>query len=429
MRSPILFITIYVLCGFCFGQSAFSNEILSNPRKYSKEFESKFVYKEVQVYNKNTKEKSVFLKNGYASSVLQTPVPWPLKLKQYYVTEVKVIFTKYPADKNFWNTNYYDLLSARLQSAFLIDPQLNDASISYSLILQTGCNSDEEAKNMLHAIEIVYEVGVKKTNSNKSQQPDFIDSLYINEDSLAWVRDMAKANKFFKKSKANDTVVLKGLDFFKFRDSLLVVIDVTGSMAPYYSQVSVWAARNFSPSHYYVLFNDGGDRTLPLGQTGGYEEGRVQSSSALIKFLRKASGTKGNNKETAENDIEGLLVGIDHFPANRGIVLIADNMNCVRDYKLLPGVTQPVHIIPCGGTVLNPQFLNIACYTKGEVYWMDNVVKDWDTLCNGNIFTLGEIQYRYIKGKRKFEVLDKHGKHKDYCDFYSPTFKKKKSRD
>jgi hypothetical protein len=428
MRTPLLLICIYGLYNLCSGQQTFSNDILSDPRKYSKEFEAKFVYKEVSVYSKNPKEKSVFLKNGYAGSILQTPIPWPLRLKQYYVKEIKVIFTKYPIDKNFWNTNYYDLLAARLQSAFAIDGRLNDVSISYSLILQTGCKSEEEAKTMLHAIEIVYEIGERKVNKDEVEEPDFIDSLYINADSLAWVRDMNKANKFFKKSKATDTVVLKGMDLYKLTDSLLVVIDVTGSMAPYYSQVSLWAARNFYPGHYYVLFNDGGSRSLPLGQTGGYEEGRVRSSGELIKFLRHASGTKGNNREFPENDIEGLLVGIDAFPDNKGVILVADNPACIRDYKLLLDVSQPIHIIPCGGTVLNPQYLNLAWYTGGSVFWLDQTIKDWDTLCNGEIFTLGDIQYRFIKSKRKFETLDKNGNHHDFCDFYTPPLKKKKRK-
>ncbi len=428
MRTPLLLICLYVITHVCSGQQAFSNDILLDPRKYSKEFESKFVYKEVPVYNKNFKEKSVFLKNGYASSVLKTAFTWPLRLKQYYIKEIKVIFTKYPVDKSFWNTNYYDLLSARLQAAFAIDSKLNDANIYYSLVLQTGCKSEEEAKTMLHAIEIVYEIGERKIEKDDVEEPDFIDSLYINQDSLAWVRDMNKANKFFKKSKATDTVVLKGLDLYKLTDSLLVVIDVTGSMAPYYSQVSLWAARNFYPGHYYVLFNDGGSRSLPLGETGGYEEGRVRSSSELIKFLRHASGTKGNNREFPENDAEGLLVGIAAFPENKGVILVADNAACIRDYRLLPEIDQPIHIIPCGGTVLNPQYLNLAWMTGGSVFWLDQTINDWNTLCNGEIFMLGDIKYRFLKRKRKFEGLDKYGKHNDFCDFYTPPLKKKKTK-
>src|SRR5687767_1934458 len=89
MRPHLLLFILLIYVSNIFGQQAFSNEILSDPRKYSKEFESKFVYREVSVYTKNLKEKSVFLKNGYASSILQTPVPWPLRLKQYYVKEIK----------------------------------------------------------------------------------------------------------------------------------------------------------------------------------------------------------------------------------------------------------------------------------------------------------------------------------------------------
>jgi hypothetical protein len=404
-------------------QQAFSDRLLADPRKYAAEFESMFLYKEVPVYRKNMKEKSVFLKNGYATASLQPPLPWPLKNKTYQVKEIRVIFTKYPVDKSFWNTNYYDLLAARLGNVFKLDPQLNNAHIIYALILQTECKTEAEARLMMHAVEIVYELGEKKPI--EPEEADFIDSLYLGDpDSLAWVRNMDKANKFFKRSKATDTVVLKGLDLFKLQDSLLVVMDVTGSMAPYYSQVSLWAARNFYPGHYYVLFNDGGSRSLPLGETGGYEAGRVRSAGELIKFLKKSSGTRGLNREFAENDIEGILVGIQAFPDNKGVILVADNVACIRDYKLLGKITQPVHVIPCGGTTLNPQYLNLACYTGGSVFWMDTRIDNWSQLCNGKKFFLGDVAYRFIKKKQKFEVLNSQGNHENFCDGYTTKIKK-----
>jgi hypothetical protein len=423
MRRFILFILSYGVLQAGIAQQAFPDHILANPKKYSGEFESLFLYKEVPVYRKNMKEKSVFLKNGYATAILQPPLPWPLKNKIYDVKEVRLIFTKYPVDKNFWNTNYYELLATRLGNVFKLDPRLNDAHIIYSLILQTDCQSEDEARGMMHAVEIVYELGEKKPE--ELEESDFIDSLYLgNPDSLAWARNMDKANKFLKKSKATDTIVLRGMDLFKLKDSLLVVMDVTGSMAPYYSQVSVWAARNFYPGHYYVLFNDGGSRLLPLGETGGYEAGRVSSTSELIKLMRKSSNLRGLNREVAENDIEGILVGINAFPDNKGIVLVADNVACIRDYKLLGKINQPVHIIPCGGTTLNPQYLNLAYYTGGSVFWLDTRIDNWDELCTGKKFFLGEVAYRFIKKKQKFEVLNSRGNHENFCDSYTTIIKK-----
>ena len=430
MRTPLLLILWMSYVVSLQAQKEFSPDILTDPQKFAKIFESKFIYKEVEVYSQNTNEKSVYLKNGYASSAIQSPVHWPLKAKQYFVKEIRIIFTKYPVDKNFWNTNYYDLLAARLNAVFAIDARLNNTEIIYTLVLQTGCKSSDEAKDMMHAVEIVYELGTPPTEKTdeKIDPLTYTDSLYMdNPDSLAWINDMNKASKFFKKSKAKDTVVLKGLDAFKLKDSLLIVIDCTGSMAPYYSQVSLWAARNFSPNHYYVMFNDAGSRLLPLGNTGGYEEGRVKSVSELIKLLKKASGIKGANKESAENDVEGLLAGIKAFPDNRGIILVADNAVCVRDYKLLLRVKQPVHVIPCGySDILNPQFLNIAHYTGGSVFWMDEYINNWAGLCTGDVFAMGSYYYRYIRHTEKFELLDNQGNHVNQCDGYTPKLNKKK---
>jgi len=426
MRILVPALSFFLTISACFSQQAFSDILLTQPQAHSKEIEAAFVYKELPVYTKNTKEKSIFLKNGYASSVLQTPGQWPLKQKSLFVKEINIIFTKYPKEKNFWNTNYYDLLAERLKNLFILDPALNDSRISYSLVLQTACNSEAEAKEMLHGIEIVYQLGERGKEENLLEEPDFIDSLYLNQDSLNGIRDLDKARKFVKKSKAVDTVVLEGLDLFNFTDSLLVVIDVTGSMAPYYSQVTLWAARNFYPGHYYVLFNDGGNRSLPIGKTGGYEDGRVESVTQLIKLFKKASSLRGKNREFAENDIEGLLVGINAFPENKGVILLADNNACIRDYSIMHQITRPVHIIPCGGITLNPQFLNLAQYTGGSVFWLDQRINDWPTLCNGDIFNLGDDKYRFLKTKQRFELLNEDGKHKDFCDVYTNKLKKKR---
>jgi hypothetical protein len=411
----------------CVGQKAFSDLILKAPQQYSRDFESKFVYREVPVFFKNNREKSVILKNGYASAILQQPIVWPLKLKQYYVKEIRVVFTKYPADKNFWNTNYYDLLSARLQAVFMIDPTLNDERINYRLLLQTGCASEEEAKKMLHGIEIVYEIGQRPKDEDDKTEEIVTDTLpTIDSDSLAKLRDLEKAYKFYRKTKSKDTLVLGGLNRFGQTDSLLIVIDCTGSMSPYYSQVSLWAAQNFQPDHYYVMFNDGGSRLLPLGKTGGYEEGRVRSVAELIKLFKKASGIRGSNKEVAENDIEGLLVGIQAFPNNKGVILVADNAACVRDYKLLGKVNQPVHVIACGeGGILNPLFLNIAWYTGGSVFWENEYIHNWNELCNGEIFQLGSYWYKFNRSQQHFEALDVNGNHYAFCEGYSFKLRKK----
>lgn len=410
-----------------FSQKAFSDVILDDPRKYTKDFEAQFLYKEVLVYIKNPREKSIIVKNDYASAVLNPPIVWPLKLKQYYVKEIRVIFTKYPLDKSFWNTNYYELLARRLRAVFIIDPQLNDESINYTLVLQTQCTSEEEAKKMLHGIEIVYEAGVKPTQEEEATEMVYADTLETNNsDSLNQIRDREKAYKFYKKAKTENTLVIDGLHKISQKDSLLIVIDCTGSMAPYYSQVSLWASENFSPSHYYVMFNDAGSRLLPLGKTGGYEDGRVKSVLELIKLLKKASGPKGANKEQAENVVEGILAGVKAFPDNNGIILIADNLACVRDYKLLGGVDKPINIIPCGGTIINPLFLNMACYTGGSVFWNNEFISNWAELCTGDYFRIGDFHYRYLRSKQQFEAVDDKGFHYSFCDGYSFKQKKKK---
>lgn len=390
-----LFLFIYLLLySLCFCQKAFNEDVLNYPQKNKSVYESKFVLKEVTEYRKNKNEKSIFLQNGYASSELKNTNGWPLKAKSYIVKSIRIIFSNYPKNKLVWNTNYYELISKRLQSIFVIDEKLNDHQIVFELILQNKCETEEEAKKLFHGIEIVYEL--IDENKKQIESKDDFDLFY---DSLMNTKvEIDKAELFLKRSlKKNDTIVLKSLKEYNESDSILIVIDCTGSMAPFYSQVSYWASRNFNPTHYYVLFHD--KDIEGKGDTARYIHGRVSSSDELIKMMKTATRARGVNREKEENDFGSIIKGVKQFFNCKKVILVCDNSSCVRDYNLLRFINKPVDVIPCGGDhCVNTHYMNLAYYTKGTLFWK-SIKYDIAKTKNNETIEVDGTKYIFYKKK------------------------------
>ena len=78
-----------------------------------------------------------------------------------------MVYTKYPKDLQFWLTPYHDLLANRLKALFEVDPDLNDVSIKFIMVLQTECETDEQARKMWHGVLIRYRPMTKKELEEK----------------------------------------------------------------------------------------------------------------------------------------------------------------------------------------------------------------------------------------------------------------------
>ena len=85
----------------------FSEEILNHPREHAKEFERLFNYNEIPKFVDEELPNRVVLENGYVKSKLINPQHWQPSDDKIVVTQVDIIFSKYPKDKEFWRTNYY----------------------------------------------------------------------------------------------------------------------------------------------------------------------------------------------------------------------------------------------------------------------------------------------------------------------------------
>jgi hypothetical protein len=130
---------------------------MSSPRLYGHEIVNKFHYSESDRFKIPDDSLSLVLYNGYASAIISNQDSVSFPKEKYRVTTIKLIYTNYPISKDEWLTNYYDLLSWRLQELFCLDSMLNSAAIEWELIAQTGCKTACQAKEYFHGIVLYLE--------------------------------------------------------------------------------------------------------------------------------------------------------------------------------------------------------------------------------------------------------------------------------
>jgi len=373
----------------------FSSQVLNNPKKHSSDIEKAFRSQEVILFEKQ--KGTALLTNGYARSQIQNPQEWKQIISTpdfLTVNQIDIIFTKYPKDKSFWITDYHHLLSNRLKELFTIDPSLNDKNIQWNLVLQTACNTEPEAKQLFHGIQIHYEIekAIKEEPAvNKPSTP--VSAI----DSSAIKRHITKIDRFVKANGYNgDSVVFKVLNRHIEWKETIIVLDWTGSMYPYGGQALSWHTLNFTKSgiKQFVFFNDGDNKKQKqkkLGATGGiYFQSAADINKVYLMFNKIKK--KGKGGDEPENDIEALLSATKKFPQVKEVVLIADN-SCIRDYRFIDSLKIPVKVILCGYyKELNPQYLNLAYKTKGSFHTIDQDI-DFSTNNVERVLTIRGLDY------------------------------------
>ncbi len=183
-----------------------------------------------------------------------------------------------------------------------------------------------------------------------------------------------------------------------------LVCDVTGSMAPYNAQVVEFIANQLknklqAPKQ-FVFFNDGDDRkdkTKKVGQTGGvysYTSSNLDSISEFMIYVM----TKGSGGDLPENNVEALIHGLKTYPRTERFILIADNFASPRDMSLVGSIGIPVHVVVCGGTILNEDYLDLAYKTKGSLSFNGIDYQDFYQFEDGSTMHIGKTTYVLKKG-------------------------------
>ncbi|MBN1989649.1 MAG: hypothetical protein JW783_09660 [Bacteroidales bacterium] len=155
----------------------FSEAILINPIKHSSTFDTLFYTEEVPSFEATHEGNTILMENGYALHKLQSTELLASALEQgAEPVAITIIFTKYPLHQKDWITNYYTLLSNRIQALLSIDSTLNRNDIIWKLTLQTKAQNGNEAKLMFHGIEVKY----KEKPVAANNKPHSADSTKVN---------------------------------------------------------------------------------------------------------------------------------------------------------------------------------------------------------------------------------------------------------
>jgi hypothetical protein len=313
-------------------------------------------------------------------------------LKKVDVQMIDLVFSDFPKGEDLKQLNLNRIkVIERLRKSLV-----SDINIKWRVIRQIDCKNEGEAKTLFHGIVIHYKP--IQTEEDRLREIDAI-SGYLPEDSK--IKDIKKV-----RSSLIDSTVFKIIERKKDWNDVAVIADLTGSMAPYSSQLVLWfkLKENDKRIKDLVFFNDGdmaSDDMKVIGKTGGiYHEKAINYSQ--IRELAIKTITNGSGGDTPENNIEALLFAIKEAPNAKEFVMIADNTANVKDISLLNKVTKPVHIILCGINYgINPQYLTIARKTGGSVHTIE---KDLENLILKNEGEKFEFMGEYFIIKRG-EVL------------------------
>ena len=368
--------------------------MLQNPKAYTSQFEKMFNINEIPVYKKEKTENRVILENGYVQSKIVNPNEWTLKGNKIIVTQIDIIFTKYPKNKEFWLTNYYELLANRISDLLKIDSTLNSDNFEWNLVLQTNCNTETEAKSMFHGIAITYFEEEDILEKPEKDETPMQDSNYFVSHTLKvqnYIRSMGGPG---------DSIIYKIFDRNRDWKNALVVMDWTGSMYQYGSQAVLWHTLNFKTSgiRNFVFFNDGdekADSKKELGNTGGIYYAQANNLDRLINTFYLV-GQRGKGGDEPENDLEALLKGMNRYQDFDELILIADN-SCIRDYSLLINLDVKVNVIMCGiQSEINPQYINLAYLTGGSLHTIDEDIKHMSSMIHDDEIVINHNTYKLV---------------------------------
>lgn len=223
--------------------------------------------------------------------------------------------------------------------------------------------------------------------------------------------------RFFKTTDENKTVPKERkwtrLEFTQHKDSsvltilnkkqfnkALVIIDVTGSMAPYSAQVVEWLSAHEKSGDvaYISCFNDGDEKDdllKPVGSTGGIYTERFRNARQASALIQKAM-SKGDGGDFPENVCEGIIKAINAAPQAQDVILIADSWAPARDIELASQIKKPVQVIVCGKRIgVHTHYVTIALLSGGSLHFMNEETIDLTPLKQGKEMMINQRLYKF----------------------------------
>lgn len=156
----------------------------------------------------------------------------------------------------------------------------------------------------------------------------------------------------------------------------LAIIDVTGSMYPYFPELAKWQELYMSLDDHelhFVFFNDSVNSS-----NSGFYYAKASDKEEVKKVLTTAI-LAGNGGDEPENDLAAILDGIANVADFDEVILVADNYSSVKNMELLKTLQVPVKVILCGANELNPpheDYVTIASRTGGSLHTIQRDILD-----------------------------------------------------
>lgn len=188
---------------------------------------------------------------------------------------------------------------------------------------------------------------------------------------------------------------------------MLVVADLTGSMAPYTQQLLVWfklgvQTKSLNIKH-LTFFNDGDatpDRDKKIGATGGiYHADIMDNNFKIVENLAFQTMRGGSGGDGPENNLEAMIEGINACKDCEQVVMIADNYATPRDLELLYHIERPVKLILCGTSHgINTKYLDFVRKNKGSLHIIEEDILQLMNLNEGGSIEINGIEYQIKRG-------------------------------
>jgi hypothetical protein len=316
------------------------------------------------------------------------------KIRESDVLSIELVYTDFPKGQDLSNLN-----RMRLQEIAKLRKELiSDERIPWTIIKQTSCENEEEARVLFHGIVIHY-------RSKQSAAVSEVDRSYFG--SLP--KTGAELAKLVSKTSPygidlKDSSIIKILERNKAWKDLVIVADLTGSMSPYSSQLLVWFQLKMKDDRVkkVVFFNDGDltpDPQKKIGSIGGIYMSKSTNYEDVLEAAEKTI-RGGGGGDGPENNCEAILKGLEVYPKAKEVVMVADNFAPIKDKLLMSKITIPVRIILCGTEFgyVNTEYLDLARSTGGSVHTMESDLIDLAKKNEGDVVRIGKYSYRLVGG-------------------------------
>jgi len=380
----------------------------------------------------NLKSNQLYIEMPFARKNVLNPSQ-KKQLEEKAVIKLELVYTQYRKSNSF---NQKELNLNRIKELNRLAPQIFENRFwEFDLISQTKATNPEEGKKMFHGfivtfrpnstaqtlaleadyIERLVNAMQKKDSIENDTTPKVFDIKTHYDMRIGYVHDtvwfvdtvppVSPPDFFYMQSLYKDSTVLNAFSRNQNWGNFIVVTDVTGSMSPYSAQVFVWLKEQATSNKakYFVFFNDGDEtpsrRKKPLETKGIY----IAKNTGVEQVIKTATTCMKNGSgggESMENDVEAIIDGLKQYPKASEVILVADNLEIMRDYKYINKINAPVHVILCGANNrINVQYLDLARQTGGTLHTGQSDVTNLQEIKNGQEFLIDGKKYMYQNKK------------------------------